>query len=116
MKKKQLDTLARMTCDELEARGYRRPTIKDMRLHIACIMDAIRELHQARDTRPAYDPIHATRYYSDNGAAYCTAQTIIFNYAPIAQAQAQAAAHRRALMMDAGTWTEAHERAYLTNY
>ena len=116
MNKKDIATLARVTRDELAARGYAPVTLKDLRLHIECIMNAIHEFGQNEDERRAYDPIHATRYYSDNGAAYCAAQTFIFDWAPIAIAHKAAAANRRALMMKRGTWTEQHERFYRVNF
>ena len=116
MNKKNVDTLARATRDELAARGYAPANLKDLRLHIECIMNAIQEFGQNEDERRAYDPIHATRYYSENGAAYCAAQTFIFDWAPVAIAHKAAAANRRALMIERGSWTAKHEAAYRANF
>lgn len=116
MNNKDVATLARVTRDKLAARGYKPVTLKDLRLHVECIMNAIHEFGQNEDERRAYDPIHATRYYSDNGAAYCAAQTFIFDWAPVAIAHRAAAANRRALMIERGTWTEAHELFYHANF
>ncbi len=115
MNKKDKDVLARIVCNELSARGYKRVTIKDMRLHIDCIMNSIHEFGQWRDNRPAYDPIIATRYYKDNGAAYLAAQDIIFDEPRIKIMHAAAARNRRGLMIEAGEWSEAHEYEFV-NY
>ena len=115
MKRKDITTLARSTRNELIARGYRSVTLKDITLHIDCILDAIGEFGQWRDERRAYDPIHATRYYQDNGPAYLAAQDIIFGDPAIAKLHAAAFTNRRALMIEAGAWSAKHEQAYTSN-
>lgn len=104
--------IAKTTRAELIASGYGVITLETLKNHVTACLNAVELTACYEDNRRAYDAIHDTAYYRDNGCAYLKAQDVIFSQPDVNELLRDAQERRRALMMDAGTWTEKHEQCY----